>query len=75
MLCKVESLMMILPSAYLASFSTPSSGIITIILCSSLTDTFNNKFRTNYGSYLLLIVSQDTYRLDPVSYRVPMSRT
>ena len=48
-LCKVESLVMILLFASLASLSTPYSGGLTIILCSSLTDNRNKKFGTNCG--------------------------
>ena len=50
MLRKVESLKMILSYASLDSFISPSSGVITMLLCSSLTDTCNNNFGTNYGS-------------------------
>ena len=47
---KFELLMMILFSAYLASLSPPSSGGLTILLCSSLTNTWNDNLRTNCGS-------------------------
>ena len=49
MLRKVESQMMILSYAYLASFSPPSPGVLAMILCSSLTGTYNNNFETNCG--------------------------
>ena len=49
MLRKVESMMMMLSSVSLASFSPPSSGGLTMLLYSSLTDTFNNNFGTNCG--------------------------
>ena len=52
-LCKVESLIMILFSAYIDYFITPSSGGINIILCGSLTETFNNSFVNNF--YLFTI--------------------
>ena len=40
-LSKVESLMMIILSASLAYFSPPSAGGITMLLCSSCTETCN----------------------------------
>ena len=48
---KVESMMMILYSAYLASFSTPYSGEITMLFCSYINDTLNNNFETNCGPF------------------------
>ena len=33
----------------LTSFSTPSSGGLKILVCGSLTDTYNNKFGTKCG--------------------------
>ena len=50
MLREVESLMMMLSPASLASFSTLSDGRLTMLLCSSLTDNHNNSFGTNCGS-------------------------
>ena len=50
MLCKVESLMMMLYSESLESLSIPSSGGINIILCGSLTDTCTTNFGTNCGT-------------------------
>ena len=47
---KVESLIMMLYSASLSSLVTPSSGGLAILLCSSLTNNFNNNFVTNCGS-------------------------
>ena len=44
-----ESLIMILSSLSLASLSPPSSIGLTMLLFSSLTDTCNNTFGTNYG--------------------------
>ena len=44
---KVESLMMISLSEYIASFSSSSYGGITGLLCSSHTETFNNNFGIN----------------------------
>ena len=41
-LCKVKSLIMILLSSYLASFSPPSSGGTTMLLCSYIKETCNN---------------------------------
>ena len=49
LLRKFESLVMMLSSAYLASFSPPSLVVLAIILCISLTDTYNNNFGTNHG--------------------------
>ena len=49
MLHKVESLMMMLSSVYISSFSPPSSGGLTMILYIYLTDNFNNNFGTNCG--------------------------
>ena len=49
MLHKVESMMMILLSEFFASLSPPSSGGLTIILCSSLTHTYNKNLGTNCG--------------------------
>ena len=50
MLHKVESMMIILSSAYIASFGTPYGGVIYMLLFSSLIDTCNNNFGTNCGS-------------------------
>ena len=47
---KVESLIVVLFSAYLDSLSPPSSSGITMILCSYLTDTCNNNLGTNFVS-------------------------
>ena len=47
MLRKVESIMMMLSSASIASFSSPYSVGITILCYSSLTDTCNENFGTN----------------------------
>ena len=49
MLCKFESLIMMLSFACLASSSLLYSGGIKILLCISLTNTFNKNFRTNCG--------------------------
>ena len=54
MLCNIESLMMMFSSDYFSSFSTPSSGGINMILCSSLTDTWNNNFETNCGPFFFI---------------------
>ena len=43
-----ESLMMILLSSSLDYLIPPSSGLLSIILCSSCTDTFNYNFDINY---------------------------
>ena len=51
----VESMMLMLFTAYIAYFSPPSSGIIIILLCSSLADTFNKNFGTNCGHAWLYI--------------------
>ena len=48
---KVKSLIMILLSVYTAYFSRPSSGELNRILCSSLTETWNNNFDTNFFIY------------------------
>ena len=45
--CKVESLMMILFLKSFPFFSSPSSGVITMILCGSLPDTCNKVFVMN----------------------------
>ena len=50
MLREVESLMMILLYAYLASLGPPSSGGFTMIICSSMSDTRNNNSGNNCGS-------------------------
>ena len=50
--CKVESLMVILLSAYLYCSSPPSYGGLNMILCSSLTETRNNNFSINLVSEL-----------------------
>ena len=49
MLRKVESLMIMLSSTYLASFSPPSSGGLNMLVCSSMTYTCNNNIVTNCG--------------------------
>ena len=49
MLRNVESLVMMLSSAYLFYFSPLSSGGLIMILCSYLTDTCNKHFGTNCG--------------------------
>ena len=50
MLCKVESMMMILFSTSLAYLSLPSSGVFTVLLCSYPTNNCNNRFGTNLVS-------------------------
>ena len=50
MLRKAESLMMILLYASLASLSTPSFGGLTMLLHSSLNNTYNDNVRANGGS-------------------------
>ena len=45
---KVESLTMILFLAPLDSFWPPASGRLTILLCSSRTETYNSNFGINY---------------------------
>ena len=52
---KVVSMMIILLSLSLASFSTPSSGVLTIILWSSRAETYNNHFGINCFSESLSI--------------------
>ena len=47
-LCKVESLMMILFYKSIDSFSPPSSGRLNIILYIYLVETCNNNFGTTY---------------------------
>ena len=47
---EIESLMIMLSSAYLDWVVPSYSGGIIMLLCSSLTDTFNNKFVTNCGT-------------------------
>ena len=49
MLHKVESLMAMLSSASLSTVSPPYLDVLTMILCSSMTDTCNNNFGTNCG--------------------------
>ena len=49
MLRKVEAAMMVLLSAYLASLSPPSSGGLTVILCSYMTDTCNENLINRCG--------------------------
>ena len=61
MLRKVESLMMMLSSAYLASFSPPYHRANNMILCSSLNDTCNNNYGTKCGSALTSIYNLRSY--------------
>ena len=49
MLHIIESLMMMLSSYSIASFSLPSSGDLTMLLCGSMNATLKNKFGTNCG--------------------------
>ena len=49
MLRKVESLMVMLSSAYLATSGTPYAGELTMLLCSFLTGTCNKNFGNNCG--------------------------
>ena len=55
--------MMMLYDAYLAFFTPLSPGVITIILCSSLTDNCNKHFRTNYGPACTFIENLDSRQL------------
>ena len=48
----VESLIMILLSAYLASLSPSYTGSLTMMLWSSRTETYSNSFGTSCGSVL-----------------------
>ena len=50
MLRNVESLMIILSSTSLEYFSPPSTGVLSILLFISLTDTSNNNFGTSCGA-------------------------
>ena len=47
---KVEAMIMILSSLSLDYLIPPYTGVLTMLLCSSLTNTFNNNFGTNCGS-------------------------
>ena len=60
MLRKVESLIVVLLSASLASLGPPSSGGINMLLWSSLTNTWNNNFIDNCVS---VCPSIDNFRL------------
>ena len=53
---KVESPMIILLPVSIASFSPPSPGGINMLLCSYLTETFNN----NFGTYCFYLSSMET---------------
>ena len=59
MLCKVESLMMILLSAYLSSLITTYYGVLNILLFSSLTEAFNN----NFGDNFLVTINGDVKKI------------
>ena len=48
---KVELLMIVLSSLFLVSFGPSPPGGLTIILCISMNDTYNNNFQSNCSPY------------------------